>query len=112
MLAVTLSKREADALQDFVARIRAALGPNVREVQLFGSKARGDARADSDLDVLIVVEGERVRAEDLAVDIAFDINVANNLYISPRVVTAESLADPVWRTTLFVQTVTQEGVPL
>ena len=53
-----------------------------------------------------------MRAEDLAVDIAFDINVANDLYISPRVVTAESLADPVWRTTLFVQTVTQEGVPL
>ena len=53
-----------------------------------------------------------MRAEDLAVDIAFDINVANDLYISPRVVTAESLADPVWRTTLFVQTDTQEGVPL
>jgi len=28
------------------------------------------------------------------------------------VVTAESLADPVWRTTLFVQTVTREGVAL
>ena len=28
------------------------------------------------------------------------------------VVTAESLADPAWRTTLFVQTVTREGVAL
>jgi len=28
------------------------------------------------------------------------------------VVTAESLADPVWRTTLFLQTVTREGVAL
>lgn len=60
----------------------------------------------------MVVENERARAEDLAIDIAFDINVASDLYISPRVVTAESLADPVWRTTLFVQTVTREGVVL
>jgi len=107
-----LSQRETDALQVFVARIRTALGSTLRELRLFGSKARGDGCADSDLDVLVIVESERVRAEDLAVDIAFDINVANDVYISPRVVTAESLADPVWRTTLFVQTVTQEGVPL
>jgi len=112
MLATALSRHETAALTEFAARIRAALGSTLRELRLFGSKARGDSGADSDLDVLIVVEGERVRAEDLAVDIAFDINVANDLYISPRVVTAESLADPVWRTTLFVQTVTQEGVPL
>jgi uncharacterized protein len=112
MLTTALARHETAALTEFAARIRAALGSTVRDVRLFGSKARGDARADSDLDVLVVVEGGRVRAEDLAVDIAFDINVANNLYISPRVVTAESLADPVWRTTLFVQTVMQEGIPL
>jgi predicted nucleotidyltransferase len=112
MAATALSKRETDALQEFVARTRAALGSTLRELRLFGSKARGDARADSDLDVLVVVERERARAEDLAVDIAFDINVANDLYISPRVVTAESLIDPVWCTTLFVKTVTHEGVPL
>lgn len=112
MAAVTLSQRESEALREFSTRIRAALGVKLRELRLFGSKARGDARPDSDLDVLVVVDDERVRAEDLAIDIAFDINVASDLYISPRVVTAESLVDPVWRTTLFVQTVTHEGVAL
>jgi len=112
MPVVTLSHRESEALRAFSTRIRAALGVNLRELRLFGSKAGGDARPDSDLDVLVVVDKERVRAEDLAIDIAFDINVASDLYISPRVVTAESLADPVWRTTLFVQTVTREGVAL
>jgi len=107
-----LSRQESEALREFAERIRAALGSTLRDLRLFGSKARGDAGADSDLDVLVVVETDRVRAEDLAIDIAFDINVANDLYISPRVVTAQSLADPVWRTTLFVQTVSQEGVPL
>jgi predicted nucleotidyltransferase len=112
MAVTALSKRESEALGEFSTPIRAALGPNLRELRLFGSKARSDARPDSDLDVLVVVDGNRVDAEDQAIDIAFDANVANDLYVSPRVVTAESLADPVWRTTLFVQTVTREGVAL
>ena len=112
MAVTALSTREREALGQFSTRIREALGPNLRDLRLFGSKARGDARPDSDLDVLVVVAGDRVGAEDRAIDIAFDINVASDLYISPRVVTADSLADPVWRTTLFVQTVTREGVAL
>jgi len=112
MAVTALSKREREALGQFSTRIREALGPNLRDLRLFGSKARGDARPDSDLDVLVVVAGDRVGGEDRAIDIAFDINVASDLYISPRVVTADSLADPVWRTTLFVQTVTSEGVAL
>jgi predicted nucleotidyltransferase len=112
MSGTPLSQLESEALREFSARIRAALGSNLRELRLFGSKARGDSPPDSDLDVLVVVTDDRVRAEDLAIDIAFDINVASDLSISPRVVTAGSLTDPVWRTTLFVQTVTREGVAL
>ena len=108
----SLSQRETEALREFSTRIRGALGSNLQELRLFGSKVRGDSRPDSDLDVLVVVTGDRVGAEDLAIKIAFDINVASDLYISPRVVTAGSLIDPVWRTTLFVQTVTRESVAL
>ncbi len=93
-------------------RIRAALGQRLVELRLFGSRARGDAGADSDIDVLVVVTGDRVKAEDLAIDTAFDVNLAHDVYISPRVLTAESLRDPLWRTTLFVQTLEREGVPL
>jgi len=73
---------------------RPAPGSTLAEFRLFGSKARGDTRADCDLDVLIVVKGERVSAEDLAIDIAFDINVANDLSISPRVASAQSWPIP------------------
>jgi uncharacterized protein len=84
----------------------------VVEMRLFGSRARGDAATDSDIDVLVVVRGDRVEAEDRVIDLAFDVNVANDVYISPRVLTADSLRDPMWRTTLFVQTLEREGVPL
>lgn len=63
-------------------------------------------------DVLVVVGNDRVSAADRVVDIAFDVNLANDLYISPRVVTASNLRDPVWRATLLVQTLERESVPL
>ena len=112
MLGAALSQRESEALREFSTRIRAALGANLRELRLFGSKARGDARPDSNLDVLMVVDDGRVRAEDLAIDIAFDMTFASDLHIPPRFVTAQSRVDPVWPTTLLFQTVNREGVAL
>jgi hypothetical protein len=41
MAVAALSKRESEALGEFSTRIRAALRPNLRELRLFGSKARG-----------------------------------------------------------------------
>lgn len=38
--------------------------PEGGQAILFGSRARGDARADSDWDVLILIRGGRISAED------------------------------------------------
>jgi len=48
-------KREA--LAQFLARLEAAHGDDVRRVILFGSHARGDAGVESDVDLMIVVRG-------------------------------------------------------
>jgi hypothetical protein len=41
----------------YAGHLRSALGDRLVSVVLFGSVARGDARASSDIDLLIVVEG-------------------------------------------------------
>ena len=40
-----------------VEHLRRQLGVRLRAVVLFGSRARGDARPDSDIDVLVVADG-------------------------------------------------------
>ena len=45
-----------DLVQDVIRRIVAAAHPE--KIILFGSRARGDARLDSDLDILVIQESE------------------------------------------------------
>lgn len=52
---------------ELISRLRGALGtaPHLRLAVLFGSRARGSARAESDVDVAIVPERDLLLAEEL-----------------------------------------------
>ncbi len=45
-------------------RLREALGDRLKAVILYGSEARGEARPDSDIDVMVVLGGELNRIPD------------------------------------------------
>lgn len=47
---------EDPIIRDFVASLREQMGPRLRRVFLFGSRARGDAQEDSDYDMLVIVD--------------------------------------------------------
>lgn len=51
-----MSASVAAALRAFVPEMRRLFGPNLRRIILFGSQARGEARPDSDVDVLLLFE--------------------------------------------------------
>jgi uncharacterized protein len=52
-----VSRRAFEKLVAFKRDVEAALPLNVREVLLFGSRARGDAKKSSDYDVAVVLQG-------------------------------------------------------
>jgi|YNPNPStandDraft_1061719.scaffolds.fasta_scaffold76626_2 predicted nucleotidyltransferase len=111
-IASKLSDREREAVNGFVGAIKALFGPRLVSVKLFGSKATGVSEQYSDIDVCVIVREACIEDEDKVLDIAFDINVALGVYLSPRVIDYLVLHDPVWKITPFLQTIEKEGIAL
>jgi hypothetical protein len=60
-------------IETFVHDLRDALGPRLREVWLFGSRARGETRQESDYDVCVVVDSNVEEAERIVSAVSYAI---------------------------------------
>jgi len=99
-------------LSDYLARLRARFGARVLRVILYGSRARGDGDAESDLDVLVVVDGEDWRFHDEIADESTEAWLAHGALISPVTMDRkeyEQLRE--WRT-LFYRNLERDGIDL
>ena len=54
-----------ELLAEITRRLRAEYGSRLHGVVLYGSEARGDARPDSDIDLLVLLEGPVEYGRDL-----------------------------------------------
>jgi len=107
-----LANNERTALGAFVARLCEQYGDRLVRVALFGSKARGDDDAESDLDVLVVLNDGDWRLRDAVALVAFEPMLKHGVVLSPLVV---DVADYAWwqehRAPIYRQ-ISVEGVDL
>mgnify|MGYP000164960442 CR=1 FL=1 len=82
----SLSKQERRSVEAFLERVRQAYPQRVRQIILFGSKARGDGHVGSDIDILLIVDEEDWRFRHALSDIAADVSLIYDVLIEPRVV--------------------------
>lgn len=106
-----LSPQEESALLHLRNELAAIV--MVKSVIVFGSVARGEATAESDLDVLAVVGRELSYEEETAAyDAVYRTNLQYDTNISLVVVDAARWESPVWSRLPLYQAIQQEGLPL
>ncbi|TAJ94732.1 MAG: nucleotidyltransferase domain-containing protein [Reyranella sp.] len=74
---INMSVRQSDVLDRMVARVVSAMAPEA--IYLFGSRARGDANADSDYDLLVIVSDNappELRSLSVTADIPRDPGIS------------------------------------
>lgn len=82
----------------------------VRQIIIFGSKARGAATADSDLDVLVVIREGDWRLKDAITQPGYTLAISADVVPSIMVYTAEEWELLRKRQAPFWQTVKRDGV--
>ena len=80
---------------------------------LYGSEARGDARADSDIDVLILLEGDKrdFRREEELSGALYDLELNTGVLISPMIILRKQWENRPFKTPFYVN-VMNEGIKL
>jgi predicted nucleotidyltransferase len=82
----------------------------VRHLILFGSKARGTATADSDLDLLVVIQQGDWRLKEAVTEAGYLLAIDTDVVPSIIVLTLEEWSRLQKRAAPFWQTVTRDGV--
>jgi predicted nucleotidyltransferase len=108
MMNLKLSEKDAKALEDFKNNLISKHRDRIDQIVLYGSKARGDARKDSDIDVMVVMRsGSPQVVDDVALDAETDLWIKHGVDLSSMVVDRGHYSkklDP------FFKTVRREGV--
>jgi predicted nucleotidyltransferase len=79
-----MTSKERKALDDFVADVRQHYGTRLVDILVFGSRARGDARPDSDVDLVVILQdGNWEFREEMMLlsDMAYDAMVDPGIWI-------------------------------
>ena len=107
-----LNKKEQLALEKFKIVLQKELKDELLEVILFGSKARGDARKDSDIDVLIIISSDDWHKSDIVHSIVIDILLEDEILISPKTISNKHYNYLCNIKAPFIKNVIREGIQI
>jgi predicted nucleotidyltransferase len=104
-----MTSPEAEVLHQLKAKLQGRL--SLSRLVLFGSRARGDADPDSDLDVLVMLNSLVDReAEDYVNDCAWEVGLGHGIVVVPVTVSRFDWEEGLLSSSLLAIAVKQEGI--
>ena len=100
------------ALADLKVRLTSLLGPALLKLLLFGSRARGDADPDSDIDVAVVVRGLDPALKRRILTEVADVEIDHLMPLSTLILSEEELRRLKDRERRIALDIEGEGIPL
>jgi predicted nucleotidyltransferase len=95
-------------VEEFRDGLRALLGKRLRDLRLFGSEVRGEGGVESDVDLLVLVDGLDVKTWRAVLDLAYSVSP----WLSPLVEDYERYHAPRSRATGIYKAIREESVRL
>ena len=84
----------------------------VERIVLFGSRARGDAAPDSDMDLLVIIDSPTEEEEEYVSDCAWEAGFEYGMVIVPVVYSKKDWETGPDRFSLLARAIEEEGIPL
>ena len=109
---VALSLKEREGLNYFAARLKGDLDNSLIEVKLYGSRARGDAGPNSDIDVLVVLKKDSERKKMAVYDRSVETLRKYGVLLSEHIMNEKQYLYEKKLPSLFLQFVEREGISL
>jgi predicted nucleotidyltransferase len=111
-LKTILKKRERNAIDEFVSLVVHKMSRQVNELTLFGSKARGDYRRNSDIDVLVLINRENLENWQRIQSLSAFVSLKFDVVLSALVMDAKRYKAHSQLRTLLFKNISQDGIRL
>lgn len=107
-----IQEKYQKAVEEFVRRVRGKYKDKIDSIILFGSVARGEAKEDSDVDILVVVKERNIEDMKEIHGIAFEVSMEYSQGISPKIYAVDEILNRMEIGAPFIKEVLKEGVSL
>ena len=107
-----LTDRERQVAMEFVDRVRGRFDRKVIAAVLFGSRARGEAESNSDMEVLVVMSNADPEIRKEIRHLAVEVWLEHNIYLSTHVWSQAQWHRLEELQTLLFQNIHRDGISL
>lgn len=109
---MSLTQKEKEIITEFKSKIKEQYPEEVMSIMVFGSKARGDSKEESDIDIMVVTKSDDWQIGDQIRDIGYSLELKHNLVLSIQVVSQNHIDHLKKIHSQFMQNIEREGIAL